>query len=84
MQTTTTTSTAFLTEYADEPPDRPPVRLSDAGPTCLCGAQLAGRQTSCRKCRARDRWHRRNRLAADNRRRTDAHRTTALLLGGTR
>ena len=80
MQTTTTTPDALLPDS----PDKPPAQLLDAGPTCLCGAQLAGRQTSCRKCRARDRWHRRNRLAADNRRRTDAHRTTALLLGGAR
>jgi hypothetical protein len=84
MQTTTATPDALLPEFTDEPPDRPPIQLPDAGPACLCGAQLIGRQTSCRKCRARDRWHRRNRLAADNRRRTDAHRTTALLLGGTR
>lgn len=81
MQTTTTAPAAL---HADEPPDLPPVQLPDAGPTCLCGAQLTGRQTSCRKCRARDRWHRRNRLDADNRRRTDAHRTTALLMGGPR
>lgn len=81
MQTTRTTPTALR---PDEPPDRAPVQLPDASPTCLCGVQLAGRQTACRKCRARERWHRRNRLAEDNRRRTAAHHTTALLLGGPR
>jgi hypothetical protein len=84
MQPTVTTP-ALHPELTDEPPDaQPPVRLPDAGPTCLCGAQLAGRQTQCRKCRARERWHRRNRLADDNRRRTDSYRTSALLLGGAR
>lgn len=69
------------TALRDDPPVRLPVA---AGPACLCGAQLAGRRTQCRKCRARERWHRRNRQQAeDNRRRTDAHRT-ALLLGGVR
>jgi hypothetical protein len=83
MQTTTITPD-LLPDLDDESPDRPPVRLPDAGPTCLCGARLGRGQTSCRKCRARERWHRRNRLHDDNRRRTDAHRTTALLLGGAR
>ena len=68
------------TALRDDPPVRIPVA---AGPICLCGAQLAGRRTRCRKCRARERWHRRNRQLEDSRRRTDAHRT-ALLLGGVR
>lgn len=76
---TTTASTAL-----PELPDDPPVRLPDAGSTCLCGAQLTGRQTQCRKCRARERWHRRNRVHDANRRRIDAYRTTALLMGGAR
>ena len=78
MQTTTTTAPL------DQPPDEPPLSRPDTGPTCLCGAQLRGRQTQCRKCRARERWHRRHRMAADNQRRTDAYRTTTLLLGGAR
>ena len=50
---------------------------------CMCGARLDDGQTLCRKCRARERWHRRSRLRRDNQRRTDAHRT-AMLLGGAR
>ena len=80
----TTDSTALPPELTDEPPDRPPIRVADAGLTCLCGARLTGRQVQCRKCRARERWHRRNQHDADSRRRTDAYRTTALLLGGGR
>ena len=79
------TTTAPLPAHHDDPPEEaPPVRLPDTGPTCLCGAQLAGQATQCRKCRTRERWHRHNRLHEDNRRRTDAHRTAALLLGGAR
>jgi len=48
---------------------------------CVCGAQLDDGQTICRKCRARERWHRRHQLRRDNQRRTDAHRTAMLLLG---
>jgi hypothetical protein len=53
-------------------------------PSCLCGARPGRGQTQCRKCRARERWHRRNRLDAENRRRSDAHRAAALLTGGAR
>jgi len=81
---TTAAPTALHSRPTDEPPDPPPVRLPDAGPTCLCGARLTGRHPQCRKCRARERWHRHNRQHADNRRRTDAYRTTALLMGGAR
>ncbi len=80
MQTTPPTPAAPL----DQPSDLPPVRLPDAGPTCLCGARVTGRRTQCRKCRARERWHRRYQLHEDNRRRTDAHQTAALLIGGAR
>jgi len=68
----------------DEPPDQLPVRLPDADLTCLCGARLTSSRPQCRKCRARERWHRHNRRHADNQRRTDAYRTTALLMGGAR
>lgn len=81
---TTTTAPAHHPERTDDPPAVRPRVLPDPGPMCLCGARLAARQTQCRKCRTRERWHRHNRLHEDNRRRTDAHRTTALLLGGAR
>ena len=79
----TTDSTALRSDVTDEPPDQP-IRVPDAGRSCLCGARLTGRQVQCRKCRSRERWHRRNQHDADSRRRTDAYRTTALLLGGAR
>jgi len=69
---TTSSPTATCADLSDDLP----VRLPDAGPTCLCGAELTRRQNQCRKCRARERWHRHNRLHDDNRRRTDAYRTT--------
>lgn len=82
MQTTTTAPAH--PDRTDDPPAARPRPLPDPGPTCLCGAHLAARQTQCRKCRTRERWQRHNRLHEDNSRRTDAHRTTALLLGGAR
>lgn len=78
MQTTLTS--AEPTTVGEPPEDHPP----ESAPTCLCGAPLAGRHTRCRKCRARDRWHRHHRLDAENRRRLDAYQTTALLMGGAR
>jgi hypothetical protein len=77
---TTSSSTATCADL----PDDLRVRLPDASRTCLCGAELTRRQNQCRKCLARERWHRHNRLHDENRRRTDAYRTTALLMGGTR
>jgi hypothetical protein len=49
------------------------------GPRCDCGAARRSQQPTCRKCCARDRWHRRTQLHRGAHREADQHRAAPLL-----